>query len=100
MPVYEHEKDHPDSVDARASQDDPSVMYLVVRKEHGASLEELLVAAARATLDAVTRYGDDPRYADEFAHWASRSFRKVCLRANEKDWPKVCALDAGDGAFV
>ena len=98
MPTYEHDKDLPESVAARAAQDDPSVMYLIVRKAHAASLEELLVASAAATCEVVARYAGDPRYADEFAYWASRSFRKVCLRANEKEWPKVLCLDAGDGA--
>ena len=98
MPVYEHDKDHPESVDARAAQDDPWVMYLVVRKEHSASVAALLVAAAQAAFDVTARFGDDPRYRDAFAEWSSRSFRKVCLRANEKDWPKVQALDGGEGA--
>lgn len=97
MPVYEHDKDHPDSIDARAAQDDPWVMYLVVRKETAASLEGVMVAAARATYDVAARYADDPRHADAFGQWASRSFRKVCLRANEKNWPAVMALDGGDG---
>jgi peptidyl-tRNA hydrolase len=97
MPVYEHDKDHPESIDARAAQDDPWVMYLVVRKEHSASVAALLVAAAQATFDVTARFGDDPRYRDAFAEWSSRSFRKVCLRANEKDWPKVRALDGGEG---
>ncbi len=98
MPVYEHDKDHPESVDARAAQDDPWVMYLVVRKEHTASLEGLLVAAARATFDVTARYASDPRYRGAFAEWSSRSFRKVCLRANEKTWPQVSALDSGAGS--
>lgn len=98
MPVYEHDKDHPESIDARAAQADPWVMYLVVRKEHSAPLEALLAAAAQATLDATARLSGDPRYRDAFAEWSSRSFRKVCLRANEKNWPAVVALDGGDGA--
>lgn len=97
MPVFEHDKDAPDSIDARASQEDPSVMYLVTRKLHDASLEEFLVAAAEATLDVVARYSADARYAEAFAYWSTRSFRKVCLRANEKEFARVAALDAGDG---
>ncbi|MDB4931691.1 MAG: peptidyl-tRNA hydrolase [Myxococcaceae bacterium] len=99
MPVYEHDKDHPESIDARAAQLDPWVMYLVVRRERAASLDGLLVAAAQATYDAAARLADDPRYRDAFGEWASRSFRKVCLRANEKDWPRVAELDGGDGAI-
>ena len=100
MPVYEHDKDHPESIDARAAQDDPWVMYLVVRREAAVPLEALLVAAAQATYDVTARLGDDPRHRDAFAAWSSRSFRKVCLRANEKDWPRVAALDGGDGAVA
>ncbi len=97
MPVYEHDKDRPDSVEARASQEDPWVMYLVARKAHGASLEGFLVASARATLDVVVRYSGDARYATACEEWSARSFRKVCLRANEKEWPRVSELDAGVG---
>lgn len=97
MPVFEHDKDTPDSVAARAAQDDPSVMYLVVRKDHGASLEEVLVAAAEATLRAFAMWGTHPRYAAEFAHWSFHSFRKVCLRAGAKEFARVSELDGGDG---
>lgn len=97
MPVYEHDKDHPESIDARAAQADPWVMYLVVRREVPVALEALLVAAARASFDVTARFADDPRYRDAFAAWSSRSFRKVCLRANERAWPAVAALDGGDG---
>ncbi len=97
MPVFEHEKDRPDAMEARAAQEDPSVMYLVVRKSHGASLEELLVASAEATLRALAEWGPHPRYAAEFAHWSFHSFRKVCLRASEKDFARVAELDGGEG---
>lgn len=97
MPVFEHDKDQPDSIEARAAQEDPSVMYLVVRKTHGASLEELLVASAWATLHALAEWGAHPRYAAEFAHWSNHSFRKVCLRASDKDFARVTELDGGDG---
>ncbi len=97
MPVYDHDRDREEAADARATQEDPSVMYLVVRKVHGCSLEALMVAAAQATLDCAMRWSDDPRYADEFAYWGERSFRKVCLRANEKEWPRVADFDAGVG---
>lgn len=97
MPVYEHDRDRPDLIEARASQKDPLVMYLVARKAHRASLEEFLVASVLATLDASLRLGGDARYSAAFAEWAARSFRKVCLRANEKEWPRVCELDSGVG---
>lgn len=98
MPVYEHDKDHPESIDARAAQVDPWVMYLVVRRERPVCVEALLVAAAQATFDATARFAGDSRHRDAFAEWSSRSFRKVCLRASERDWPRVAALDGGDGA--
>lgn len=97
MSVYEHDRDDPDAAARRAAQEDPSVMYLVVRKTHGASTEELLAAAARATFAALDRYADDPRHREAFAYWLSSSFRKVCLRANEREWPRVLGLDGGDG---
>jgi peptidyl-tRNA hydrolase len=97
MPAYEHDKDTPESVRERAEQDDPSVMYMVVRREKIVSLEALLIAGVQSVAGTVKHYTHDPNHTSAFELWYSRSFRKVCLRSNEKDWPRVCALDGVDG---
>jgi peptidyl-tRNA hydrolase len=75
----------------RAAQEDPWVLYLVVRRAPTVSLEELLVAAARATV-GVTALARDPAWAEAFRHWSARSFRKVCLRASEREWAALQEL--------
>ena len=96
MPVHDSPQDDPEADRARAAQEDPWVMHLVVRMERPVALEALLAAAARATVDAYT-LADDPRYTESFRAWEARSFRKVCLRAAERDWPRVLELPAGSG---
>jgi peptidyl-tRNA hydrolase len=81
--------DAPDAVRARAALADPLVMYLVVRREAVTSLDELLAAAAMATLRAEWGYAANKDYAADFAAWHAASFRKVTLRASEKDWTKL-----------
>lgn len=83
--------DSPESVRARETQTDPLVMYLVVRRKRVPSLDALLAAAATATVKVERKYAKDPRFAADFARWHAGSFRKVTLRANERDWPKVLA---------
>ncbi len=97
MPVV----DNPDDRDAlralRAAQEDPWVMYLVARREKLPTAGELLQAAAEATLDVSLRFTRDPKWTSHFAEWGSRSFRKVCLRASERDWKKLEVFDRGEG---
>ena len=87
---------------ARAEQADPLVMYLVVRREAVVSLDALLAAVAEATVHAAHTYAKDPRWAADMAAWQAGSFRKVCLRANERDWARLlarleCTLAPGQG---
>ena len=66
-------------------------MYIVVRREKVSTLSELAVAVAGAVLDCAQRLGEDPRYMGDFTAWYADSFRKITLRANERDWPKLLA---------
>ena len=42
---------------------------------------------------ALTRYRDDERWRDGFDDWWRHSFRKVCLRAEPREWEAVRDLD-------
>lgn len=89
--------DDPEAVRARVAQEDPWVMYLVVRRERLPSLAELLVASATAAVRCADAWRDHPAWREGFDAWLARSFRKVCLRANEKDWAKLQGYDQGRG---
>jgi len=73
--------------------DDPLVMYLVVRRRTSRPFEELARAAALATRRCAERYRDDERWRDGFDDWWRHSFRKVCLRAEPREWEAVRELD-------
>jgi peptidyl-tRNA hydrolase len=75
------------------SEPDPLVMYLVVRRRTTRSFAELAVAAAVATRRCALRYRTDDRWRDGFDDWWRHSFRKVCLRAEPREWEDVRTLD-------
>ena len=116
-------EDHnsPEAVEARASQEDPIVMYLIVRESLGMSTGKACAqtghAAVMTTLDYfkfkdVSRLcqkslQQDPEGEDRedllldleeitpllsiFDEWLSSSYRKVVLTANDKEWAKIKA---------
>ncbi len=75
------------------TEDDALVMYLVVRRRTTRSFAELAAAAALATRRCAYRFRDDDRWRDGFEDWWRHSFRKVCLRAEPRDWDDLRALD-------
>lgn len=74
--------------------DDLSIMYLVVRKDHSASLEELLVASAQATI-AVMDFANDGDYSAEFNYWRRNLYGKIMLRADAKQAAKLTEFTHG-----
>lgn len=78
----------PDTL-AQATTPDPLVMYLVVRRELPATLDLLVSAAAQATVRVDRTFGGDPAWASWSAAWKTGSYRKVTLRASERDWAKL-----------
>ena len=72
---------------------DPLVMVIVVRRRTTRTFAELAVAAALATRRCAHRYREDDRWRDGFDDWWRHSFRKVCLRAEPREWEDVRALD-------
>ena len=99
------DRDAPERMAARSAQDDPWVMYLVVRSDRAVAPTTVYSAAARATVDCAARYRDADAWREAFAVWSARSFRKVTLRAKGSAWEKLAAYDhgadaAGDDALV
>lgn len=93
--------DDADAAYQRAVQEDPWVMYLIARRERGTSvwMEQLLSAAAQATVTLLS----DPRAADEWAdpieQWSKVSFRKVALRARGARWENAQEVPGITGTF-
>jgi peptidyl-tRNA hydrolase len=75
------------------TEDDALVMYLVVRRRTTRPFSELATAAALATLRCASRFREDDRWRDGFEDWWRHSFRKVCLRAEPREWDDLRALD-------
>jgi peptidyl-tRNA hydrolase len=75
------------------TEDDALVMYLVVRRRTTRSFADLARAAALATRRCAYRFRDDDRWRDGFEDWWQHSFRKVCLRAEPREWDDLRDLD-------
>lgn len=108
-------EDHnsPEAVAKRASQEDPIVMYLIVRESLGMSIGKTAAQCAHASqmlqllmnkeefeFSLLQPYcnADGPMVAptpeqskrwDQFQNWLNSSFRKVVLRADDKEWAKI-----------
>jgi len=92
------DRDAPERVIARSSQDDPWVMYLVARSDRAVAPSAVYAAAARATVDCVARHRGGDVWRAAFAAWAERSFRKVTLRAKGAAWARLAGYDHGADA--
>lgn len=97
MAILSNHRDAPEHMLARSAQEDPWVMYLVVHQTPVVRLHELLLATTEATMRCVQRHADTDRWRASFGEWASRSFRKVSLRARGAAWEKLAGYDHGDG---
>ena len=99
-------EDHnsPEAIAKRANQEDPIVMYLVVRESLNMSIGKTAVQCAHASqmlllqdIELIKRF---PTYSVSentditvrgqiFAEWLNSSFRKVTLKADDTEWRKV-----------
>lgn len=90
----------------RESQEDPIIMYLIVRESLKMSPGKIGAQCAHAsqmlllkyTKDVISNYNSDVGfYIPElnsnifnlFTEWLDSSFRKVVLKADEKEWKKL-----------
>src|SRR4051812_9587215 len=77
--------------------EDSWVQYLVARRT-GPTASELAAAAASATVRCAVAFGEDAAFADAFAGWRARSYRKVCLQARAPEWRRLFAADGDERA--
>jgi peptidyl-tRNA hydrolase, PTH2 family len=93
----------PEAVAARANQEDPIVMYLIVRESLGMSIGKTAAQCAHASQMLILKHQEELDYFDDsveypytfaeqlslFKEWLNTSFRKVVLRADDKEWAKI-----------
>lgn len=101
--------DSPEAVAKRASQEDPIVMYLIVREELNMSIGKLPAQVGHAVGMQMLQYFEcalnaqiEGHYNDQnvlsmsqfemFEAWLNNSYRKVTLAADEKEWAKLKEL--------
>ena len=124
--------DSPEAVAKRASQEDPIVMYLVVRESINMSIGKTAAQCAHASQMLQMKYEESKNTSRAllkqisllvendkikmlaeykalapnisiFGEWMANSFRKVVLKADEKEWARlkeecpnrVIVVDAG-----
>jgi peptidyl-tRNA hydrolase len=108
----------PEAIAARASQEDPIVMYLVMRESLGMSLGKSCAQSGHVTMMMHIKYRElldenemfklcgwelphNPARLELYKKWLDSSFRKVTLTADDKEWAKVKAeLPADDIVIV
>ena len=93
----------PEEVAKRANQEDPIVMYLIVRESLNMSIGKTAAQCAHASQMLQLKYdelhgnycyewalvSDDELRHQIFSDWLQTSFRKVVLRADEKEFAKI-----------
>lgn len=113
--------DSSEEVEKRASQEDPIIMYLIVRESLGMSIGKTAAQCAHASQMLLLKYlslqqsfdytaaaHGEPHMKEgfhklcTFKEWLGGSFRKVVLKADDKEWGKlkelpdhVVVVDAG-----
>lgn len=90
-----------ETVQKRAMQEDPIIMYLIVRESLNMSIGKTAAQCAHAAQILTLKYFDpivkndisilglDEEKQKLFKEWLLSSFRKVVLRADEKEWLKI-----------
>lgn len=116
MSIVDNERyDNPEVVLARKNQEDPWIMYLIVRESlnmspgkiaaqvgHGVGMiYEKFIELQLHWDDAASEYTSSlwinsgfslekiELYIDDFERWSKSSFRKVILCADDKEWAKL-----------
>jgi peptidyl-tRNA hydrolase, PTH2 family len=98
----------PEAVEARANQEDPIIMYLIVRESLNMSIGKTAAQCAHASQMILLKYNEflmmdyNPEVGvslppfsretfDIIDKWLKTSFRKVVLKADDKEWSKLKA---------
>ena len=90
----------PEAVALRANQEDPIVMYLIVRESLNMGIGKTAAQCAHASqmlqlkfqqaeLVECYDWSPKPEHMRLYSDWLARSFRKVVLKADDKEWEKI-----------
>lgn len=90
----------PEAIAARANQPDPIIMYLIVRESLEMSIGKTAAQCSHAAQMLTLQYMNYKDIAHSsglkgsewslmFKEWLNTSFRKVVLKADEKEWIKI-----------
>ncbi len=82
---------------SKPDQEDPIIMYLIVRESLNMGVGKIAAQCAHASQLLVIKYykslwnhwDSDPPGADIFERWLNSSYRKVVLKADDKEWEKI-----------
>lgn len=101
------DRNSPEAIAARATQPDPIVMYLIVRESLSMSIGKTAAQAAHASQMLQLKYFNRLKFIEDlkkepagfpvhkddwillFEEWLDTSFRKVVLKADDKEWQKI-----------
>lgn len=96
-----NELDSSEAAARRANQPDPIVMYLIVRESLGMGMGKTAAQCAHASQMLTLKYfwlrerkvisADQKEMQHGFKAWLDESFRKVVLKADDKEWEKIKA---------
>jgi len=86
--AQQEDPNSPERVVARASQEDPIIMYLIVRESLNMSIGKTAAQCAHAAQMLMLKTSSNTN-ALIFEKWLDHSFRKVILKADEKEWVKL-----------
>lgn len=97
MSKIDNPHDEPDAVEARKNQEDPWILYLIVRESLNMSTGKIAAQVGHAVGMVYEKYmtysllsSTQARlHCDDFNHWSNESFRKIVLRASDKDWENI-----------
>lgn len=90
--------DSPEAVLNRSSQEDPIVMYFIVKESLNMSIGKTAAQCAHASQMLLLKYFNlqnkdltksEIEQIDIFNDWLNSSFRKVVLRADDKEFEKI-----------
>ncbi len=73
----------------RADQEDPLIMYFVVRESLNMSPGKIAVQVAHSSQMILLHYYKAEPSDETMTVWLNTSFRKGLLRADDKEWEKI-----------
>lgn len=100
MTTYDNEYDAPEKVQARKDQEDPWVMYLIVRESLNMSTGKTAAQVGHAVGMMCRIYyliqgklgtwnEKETIRVSNYMNWENESFRKIVLKADDKEWKKL-----------